>query len=249
MKNLLYILMVLVCSFTVQAQQTPISEANDFYQKGEYEKAIKSYEFVLETHIESPEIYFNLANAYYKTGQIAPSILNYERAKLLAPEDGDIQYNLKLAQVHVLDKLEVLPELLVSKWYAGIRNAFSAKLWSYFSIALFFICLVFACFYLYSNKVGLKKLGFLLATLCLILSILSYSFASQKTKEIAVREYAIIFNPSVTIKGSPDDSGTELFLLHEGTKVKVIDSLGDWRNIQLSDGNEGWLKKEDIEKI
>jgi len=249
MKKLLYIVIALLCVSQIQAQETPISEANDFYQKGEYEQAIKSYEFVLETHLESPEIYFNLANAYYKTGQIAPAILNYERAKLLSPEDKDVQYNLQLAQAHVLDKLEVLPELIVSKWYAGIRNAFSAKLWSYFSMGFFFICLVFASFYLYSNKSGLKKIGFLLAVLCFGFSILFYSFASQKTKEITIREYAIIFSPSVTIKGSPDQSGTELFLLHEGTKVKVIDELGDWRNIQLSDGNEGWLKKEDLEMI
>jgi DNA uptake lipoprotein len=249
MKKLLYILIALLFVSAAQAQDTPIREANDFYQKGEYEKAIKSYEFVLETHIESPEIYFNLANSYYKTGQIAPAILNYERAKLLAPQDKDVEYNLKMAQAHVLDKLEVLPELFIKRWFSGIRNAFSADLWSYLSIGLFFLCLVFACFYLYSNKVGLKKLGFFFAGISLLLSILSYSFASTRTDEITNREYAIIFSPSVTIKGSPDVSGTELFLLHEGTKVKVIDQLGDWRNIQLSDGNEGWLKKEDIEMI
>ncbi|WP_421918987.1 tetratricopeptide repeat protein [Marinifilum sp.] len=249
MKKLLYILIALLFVSSAQAQDTPISEANDFYQKGEYDKAIKSYEFVLETHIEAPEIYFNLANSYYKTGQIAPAILNYERAKLLSPEDEDIQYNLKMAQAHVLDKLEVLPELFVKRWVSGIRNAFSADLWSYLSIGLFFLCLLFGCFYLYSNKVGLKKAGFFFAGVCFLLSVLTYSFASKKTEEITDRKYAIIFSPSVTIKGSPDVSGTELFLLHEGTKVKVTEQLGDWLNIQLSDGNKGWLKKEDIEMI
>jgi hypothetical protein len=164
----------------------------------------------------------------------------------LAPEDKDIQYNLKLAQDHVLDKLEVLPELFVTSWFSGIRNTFSADMWSYLSIAMFLICLIFASFYLYSNKAGLKKFGFLIAIFCFAISMLLYSFASTKTKEITLREYAIIFSPSVTIKGSPDQSGTELFLLHEGTKVKVLEELGEWRNIQLSDGNEGWLKKEDI---
>ena len=249
MKKLLYILIAVILVSSAQAQNSPIQEANDLYQKGEYDEAIKSYEFVLETHIEAPEIYFNLANSYYKTGQIAPAILNYERAKLLSPEDEDIQYNLKMTQAHVLDKLEVLPELFLKRWFTSFRNAFSADLWSYASIGLFFVCLLFSCFYLYSNKVGLKKIGFFFAGICLILSIVTYSFASIKTKEIIDREYAIIFSPSVTIKGSPNESGTELFLLHEGTKVKVTEQLGDWRYIQLSDGNKGWLKQEYIEMI
>lgn len=249
MKKIIQIILSVLISTQAWAQINPISEANALYQKGEYQKAIQSYQFVLDTHLEAPEIYFNLGNAYYKTGQIAPAILNYERAKLLSPEDKDIQYNLELAQKHVLDKLEVLPDLFINRWFSGIRNSFSAEWWSYLSIGFFFLCLCFASFYLYSNKAGIKKAGFLFASVSLVFSIVFFSFASIKTDEMTVREHAIIFSPSVTIKGSPDESGTDLFLLHEGTKVKVIDRLGDWRNIQLIDGNEGWLKKEDIEMI
>ena len=249
MKKALQIILVLFISTQAWAQVNPITKANEMYQKGEYEKAIQAYQFVLDTHIEAPEIYFNLGNSFYKSGEISSAILNYERALLLSPDDKDIQYNLDLARKHVLDKFEVLPEIFVKRWFTGIRNSFSANLWAYISIGLFFLALLFASFYLYSNKAGLKKIGFFLALIAFGISLLTYSFASKKTDEITLREYAIIFSPSVTIKGSPDKSGTELFLLHEGTKVKVIDSLGDWRNIQLSYGNEGWLKKEDIEMI
>lgn len=249
MKKILQFILVLFISTQAWAQVNPISKANEMYQKGEYEKAIQAYQFVLDTHIEAPEIYFNLANSFYKTGEISSAILNYERALLLSPDDKDVQYNLDLARKHVLDKFEVLPELFVKRWYAGIRNSFSANLWSYFSIGFFILALIFISLYLYTNKASLKKVGFFLAILALGFSIISYSFASKKTDEITLREYAIIFSPSVTIKGSPSESGTELFLLHEGTKVKVLEELGDWRNIQLSDGNEGWLKKEAIEMI
>lgn len=251
MQKFIYTLIALALSIQVFAQTStnPIQEANDIYQKGEYEEAIQSYESVLETRIEAPEIYFNLANAYYKTGQIAPAILNYERALLLSPEDEDIKYNLELAQKHVIDKLEVLPEFFVSSWVSGIWNSLSASVWSYLSIGFFFFFLALMSLYLYSKMSRIKKLGFFLSILCLLSSIVFYNFASKMNKQLTLREYAIIFNPSVTIKGSPDESGTQLFLLHEGTKVKVIEELGDWRNIKISDGNQGWLKKEDIEII
>jgi len=249
MKKALQFILAIFISTQAWAQINPISDANEMYKKGEYEKAIQAYEFVLDTHLEAPEIYFNLGNAYYKMGEISPAILNFERALLLSPDDKDIQYNLDLARKHVLDKFEVLPELFIKRWFSGIRNSFSADWWSYFSILFFCLALVFASFYLYSNKSGLKKIGFFLSFFAIVISIMTYSFASKKTDEINIREQAIIVSPSVTIKGSPDKSGTELFLLHEGTKVKVIEELQDWRNIQLSDGNEGWLKKEDIEMI
>ncbi len=249
MKRILYIAVALLGMLQVQAQNTPISKANTAYQKGEYKAAINEYELVLKTHVESPEIYFNLANAYYKTGQIAPAILNYERAKLLAPGDKDIAYNLKIAQAQVVDKLKVVPQIFYRRWIASVRNLFSADMWSYFSIALFILCLMGFAMYLYSNKTGIKKLGFFLAFIALIFSITTYAFASVKTAELTNREYAIIFSPSVTVKASPDESGTELFVLHAGTKVKVLEQLGDWSQIQLSDGNEGWLKKTAVEQI
>lgn len=249
MKKALQFILAIFLSTQAWAQINPISEANEMYKKGEYEKAIQAYQFVLDTHMEAPEIYFNLGNAYYKTGKISPAILNFERALLLSPDDKDIQYNLNLARKHVLDKFEVLPELFIKRWFTGLINSFSADWWSYFSILFFFSALVFASFYLYSNKSTLKKFGFFLSFFAIAISIITYSFASKKTDEMTIREHAIIISPSVTIKGSPDKSGTELFLLHEGTKVKVKGKLQDWRNIQLSDGNEGWLKKENIEMI
>lgn len=251
MQKFTYTLIALALSIQVFAQTrtNPIQEANNSYQKGEYKTAIQSYESVLETRIEAPEIYFNLANAYYKTGQIAPSILNYERALLLSPEDQDIKYNLELAQKHVVDKLEVLPEFFVSSWVSGMWNRLSANTWSYLSIASFFLFLALLSLYLYSKLSRIKKLGFFLSILCLLSSLIFYNFASKMNKQLTLREYAIIFTPSVTLKGAPSESGTQLFLLHEGTKVKIIEELGDWRNIKISDGNQGWLKKDDIQII
>ncbi len=249
MRKIIYTLITLALSIQVFAQANPNQEGNDYYQEGDFENAIESYETLLSSRKEASEIYFNLANAYYKTGQIAPAILNYERALVLSPEDADIQYNLDLSQKHVIDKLEVLPEFFVSSWVAGLWNSFTGTTWSYISIIFFFFSLLCISLYLYSKQNRLKKLGFFISVLCLLASLVCYNFASKMNKQVTDREYAIVFSPSVTVKGSPDESGTQLFLLHEGTKVKVIESLGEWCNIKLSDGNQGWLKQEDIEVI
>jgi len=226
--------------------KTLIRQANDLYSKAEYSNAAVLYDSVLKSGFESPDLYYNLGNTCYKQNQITRAIINYERALLLSPENEDIKYNLALANNQVLDNIDELPELFISTWVQNLINIFSTNMWTIISIISFVSCLVLLLFFVFSNRRIIKKICFWISVLCLLLSFSSFIFAKVQRDNLLVRNAAIITSPSVTLKSSPDDSGTNLFLLHEGTKVHVIDSLSEWREIKLADGNIAWLKYSDI---
>ena len=84
--------------------------------------------------------------------------------------------------------------------------------------------------------------AFVFAAICLFFTIKIYY------KENAKRE-AIIFAPSVYIKSSPDNNATDLFILHEGTKIILMDHLNDWYEVKIQNGNVGWIQKNTFEVI
>lgn len=224
-------------------------QAEQLYSEGKYNEAAEAYQKILDEGVESAELYYNIGNCFYKMGENTRAILYYERALLLDPSDGMARYNLDMAQKAVVDKIEVLPELFLVRWYKAVETNFSADQWGYISVGLFLIFLVMAALFFYSPSVGVKKTGFVVGLIVFFLTIGSIFFAYKQDKRVSQREYAIVMTPSVTVKGAPDNSGTSLFLIHEGLKVRVIGELGEWYNIRLADGNEGWVAKSDIEKI
>lgn len=226
-----------------------LEEAGQYYAEGKYSEAIGLYEGILAEGQESAGLYYNLGNCYYKLGENTRAILNYERALLLKPGDEMARYNLKMAQQAIVDKIEILPELFLVRWYKGVETCFSADQWGYLSVALFIVFLVMAALFFYSRSVAVKKTGFVVGIVVFLLTAASLFFAVRQDKRISEREYAIVMTPSVTVKGAPDNSGTSLFLIHEGLKVRVVGELGGWYNIRLADGNEGWVAKSDVEKI
>lgn len=251
MKQIFIIILMFSFVLPVLAEISPrlsalITSANEHYKKGQYEKAIETYEQILEKGYEAPELYYNLANTYYKSNKITYSILNYERAKLLSPNDPDINYNLELARIHVVDKIEVLPQMLTTIWLNQLINLMPSDKWAIFSIATFIVFLLLFSLFLFLNNITIKKISFYTGILLLFISIATFLCSYQQNEKITNRNSAIVFSPAVTVKSSPDDSGTDLFILHEGTKITVIDSLGSWQEIKLSDGNIGWLQASDI---
>ena len=224
-------------------------KANAYYTTEEYQQAISAYEQILQESQESAKLYFNLGNSYYKTGDINNAILNYERAKLLAPQDEDIQFNLELANQFVTTEIDELPQPFFVRWRAKVVNLFPADTWSVISIGAFIIFLGLVGLFLFSRRAGFKKLAFWFGILAIIVSGFTYSFAARQTKKIIERDAAIVFCPRVTVKSSPAETGTDLFLLYEGVKVEVSDSLNTWKEIRLSDGNVGWLPDSCIVKI
>ena len=251
MKKVIIILSVLFLPFLNFANdsQTLIDSAKVYYTKGDYQKAVEAYNKVLNNGFESAELYYNLGNAYYKSQQIPNAILNYERAKKLAPNNNDIDFNLKLAQKFVVDKIDVIPKIFFVKWIKNLINLNSSNAWAIYSMIGFVICITFLLLFFLINTVFVKKLSFYITIIFFIISIASFGFSNIQKKKLLNHNEAIVFIPTVTVKSSPDQSGNELFLIHEGLKVTITDSLGDWREIQLSDGNKGWLEAYDIVRI
>ena len=231
------------------ADNKKMDEANNLYSQGIFDEAIAKYESLIGEGFVSGPLFYNLGNAYYKTGKLAPAILNYERAKLYMPKDPDLDYNLQMSQRLVVDKIDVVDEFFMKRWVRSFRHSFTSNQWAVFGVVGIIALVLFISVYTFSNRMIFKQLGFYLSIFALLFVVLSFTFSSRIKKEITQSPVAIIFSSTVTVKSSPDDSGTELFILHEGTRVVVRDSIGDWIEIALSDGNIGWLKKDAIQKL
>ncbi|MDR1200945.1 MAG: tetratricopeptide repeat protein [Tannerellaceae bacterium] len=231
------------------AQDGLIKEAETAYTQEDYNKAIELYEETLESNGASAEIYYNLGNAYYKANRIAPAILNYERALLLDPGDGDIRFNLQMAREKTVDKIEPLGEFFLVKWIHSLQNRGSADSWAMLGIVSFLLLIFCLLLFFFSRWIRMKKVGFYLGIVCLVVVVVANVFAKSQKDEITDHAYGIVFSPTVTVKSSPDASGTDLFILHEGTRAFIKSSLGNWKEIELEDGNVGWLPGKDIEII
>jgi len=251
MKKILIIIFSIVAISTLKAQQTDslLLNANSLYTQGKYQRAAGLYKKIVELGYESADLYYNLGNAYYKQNVVSRAILNYEKALELDPNNEDIKYNLQLANHYVVDQIEVLPGFFLTDWIKNLRNIFSSDSWAVISISSFIIMLIFVSIYLYTRRFGLKRIAFWLAFIMIIISAVSFIFSYQQKQKIVTGNTAIVMNPSVTVKSSPDASGTDLFVIHEGTKVWIGDEISGWNEIKLSDGSKGWLPAEDIETI
>lgn len=220
-----------------------------YYAEGSYIEAIEHWEKLVSSGYSSYELYYNLGNANFKNGSIAGSILYYEKALLLRPFNEDVKYNLEIARSYITDNFETIPELFLSRWYKMISLIFQSNTWAIISLVLFAGALVLILVYLFSAKRKIKKISFLGGLLFLIISAFSISLSYQNTVLMIKKRNAIIFAPAVTGKSSPDDSGKDLFLIHEGTKVRIEDELGGWYEVRLSDGNVGWIPSETLTKV
>ena len=238
-----------ICFFNLSAQEEALKEAESAYTSENYDKAIELYKNILLSYGDSYEIYYNLGNAYYKTDKIASAILNYERALLINPGNKDVRFNLEIAKLKAVDKIEPIGDFFIVKWFQSIQNIFSVDTWAAIGITCFILFIGCLILFFFSKWMRLKKIGFYLGITLFILVVFSNIFAWNQKQALINRNGAIIFAPTVTVKSSPDPSGTDLVVLHEGTKVFIKSALGEWNEIELEDGNVGWIHKKDIEKI
>jgi tetratricopeptide (TPR) repeat protein len=251
MKKIIFlILSFIITTGTYSIENKSLFEqANSEYKKGNYDTAIVLYQTITKSGFESAELYFNIGNAYFKKKDIAHSILYFERAKQLSPNDDEILFNLQLSQTLIVDKINVLPEFFLKRWWRIFSEVFSSDSWAKISITLFVLTLILLALYLFSNRIIIKKIAFAVAIISISFSIISFSHSYRLKTINESKSSAIVMTASVTIKSSPDETGTELFVLHEGAKVMIIDEVGEWIRIKIADGNNGWLKRADIEQI
>lgn len=249
MKRIINTILAILFTVAAFAQTDLIQKANEHYTKEEFQKAIDGYNQILMAGIESPEVYFNLGNAYYKTKQYPLAILNYERAKLLAPDDEDIEFNLQVANQKVVDSIQELPGIFIIRWWNSLVNSQTTDTWAVLCIISFVTFLTMLGFYFFAKTSEIKRITFWSGCFLIVFTILSWSFAAKQKSRLVNHSEAIVMQPTVTVKSSPSDNGTNLFVVHEGLKVRITDKLGDWVEISLSDGNKGWLLTESIERI
>ncbi|MGF7139783.1 SH3 domain-containing protein [Roseimarinus sediminis] len=226
-----------------------LQKANQLYAGEAYEAAINSYENIIDSGYESAALYYNLGNAYFKSNQPTRAILNYERARLLDPSNEDILFNLELANQFVVDKIEALPQPFFVKWFETMADLLKSDEWAVISIGSFILMLILAALYLFSRVQTVRKTGFMLAVFMLVLALFSFSMARKQYLQTIDHQHAIIFTPTVTVKASPAESGTDLFVIHEGLKVTISDELNEWYEIRLEDGNSGWVKQSVLQII
>ena len=225
------------------------NEANQLYLQGKYPEAAAQYEKIIQSGYESGELYYNLGNAYYKSGKIQNAILEYERAKELLPRDEDLQFNLQLANLQVVDKIDIVPKIFVYRWID-----FMLTLFSLVDDGMDRVCVLPAdagrvCVFLFARTYTEKRLSMfsgLVFSAALVLTMVGYGVQSYAE---ANTEFAIVMTDAANIKSAPDSKGNDLFVLHKGLKVQVLDSVNHWRKIRLADGKVGWIPEEDCESI
>lgn len=249
MKKFIYTIMFAALSLAVSAQTDKIA-ADSAYVKGDYKAAIEIYESLAANNGESADVYYNLGNAYYKSENIAKAVLNYERALLLNPGDEDIQFNLELARSKTVDKVVPEYKFFLMEWLEGIINLLSISAWSVLAVVSFVVMLLTLLLFLFGKSVSTKKTGFIIALFSLFITIFANLSALHRYHYLTERSDAVIMEPSVTAKSTPSNSGTELFVIHEGRKVKISDdSMREWTEIELEDGNKGWIPSSSLERI
>jgi tetratricopeptide (TPR) repeat protein len=245
----LFLFTIFCQTVTFANANTTIQKANTAYQAGFYENAASLYEQVIEQGKVSSGVYYNLGNSYFKMDEISKAILNFERALKLDPSNEDIIYNLRVANNKIIDKIDQLPQLFYIKWWDSLKQLISPDGWAIMFTAFFFSFFLITALFLLSTSIRLRKTFLFSGLSVLIFTIISFTIAYQSYKDAAFNKEAIVFAPSLPVKSSPEESGIDLFVIHEGLKVQIIDHLTGWEEIRIANGSKGWVKSETIERI
>jgi tetratricopeptide (TPR) repeat protein len=246
MKKLVYIFLLATQIFWAQSG---FEKGNAAYRKGNYPEAITSYESVLKTRKHSAELYYNLGNAYYKMNKVAPAIYNYEKALLLDPGDREIKNNLNFARKMAIDDIKETPRVGFNKMIQDVTSAFDYDSWAWISVGFAIIFLLLFVGYYFSNTTLSKRLfffGMFVSVIMIAIGIVSAVFEKSYYRE---EKPAIVFAEVLPVKSEPKSDSPDAFVLHEGTKVYVLESLDEWRKIQLPDETEGWIEANGIKEV
>jgi tetratricopeptide (TPR) repeat protein len=246
------ILILLLFSLFAGSAFSQASNKDKFYQgvtyftAGTYKEALQVWTDIYNTGYRSANLDYNIGNAYFKLNNIPSAILFYERAYLLNPTDENINYNLQIARTLIVDRFQEIPEIFFIKWYNIVSLIMSTNSWAKISITAFILFLLSLSLYIYSSRYRHKVIGFWLGISFFVISLFTLTFAIRNKSLVYDSHKAIISSQMVSGKSSPDKSGNDLFILHEGTKVTIEDEIGEWTEIRLSDGNKGWIPVNSI---
>ncbi len=251
-KPIFYLLCLLLFSPAICAQTESVEqlkEANSAYEAGDYEFAAKSYKVLLERDYTSADLHYNYANSLFKTNRIALAILHYEKAVKLNPNAEEAAYNLKIASERTVDKIETITELFIYRWWNAIYNLFSADNWAKIMIVFLIIALIGFGMYKIPENVAVRKFGFTLFSSGILIGIICWGLAASQKNYANSATHAVIMSSTVDILSAPSSGSSQLFVLHEGTKVKIKDETEEWLKVSLPNGNQGWIAKAALAEI
>jgi tetratricopeptide (TPR) repeat protein len=242
-----------VCNVSVFSVNTWQTEAEEAFRSGDYARSIELFEkFIaheLAENRESAQLYYNLGNAYFRNNELGRAILNFERALLLSPGDSDIRHNLRFARAHTVDRIEPSGAVFLTSWISSVRNIFNSNQWATIAIVLFLLFIGCVAVFLFVRYVWARKTVFYVGIVLLPLLIVANLFAFRQKNERVNREFAIVMPSGISVNASPDADSNPLFQLHEGTKVRIRNSDNDWYEIEIANGNVGWTRKQNVERI
>lgn len=224
-----------------QKPEELLTKANTLYNENAFDSALVTYKSIIDQGYSSAVLYYNIGNTYYKLRNYPLAIYYYEKSLKLDPNNEDTKHNIEIAKLFLTDKIEAVPELFIKTWWNKLRNAFTTNTWSIITLVLLGISLTCLFFYITAKTRGLKKSMFFLGILVIILTAGSFSISAEKHNYISTHNEGIIIIPTITIKSSPSTSGVDLFVLHEGSKVKILDNTDGWEKIKIANGSIGWL--------
>lgn len=255
MKKILYIILFFLSISYTDASNLQdtikiwMDEGNTAYQNKNYQSAIEYYLNIVDKNYEHEFLYYNLGNAYFKNEELGKAVLWYERALKLSPGNEDIQHNLAFVNQKLEDKIEIIPELFFTKWYRSISSSWTPKQWGILTIAAFIVLLTALLLFLFSRYNRIRSTSVYLVILSFIVFISSLVFAIQTTRNQEDQSEAIVLKSITNGKSTPNETGTDLFVIHEGLKVKITDQLNEWVEIKLPNGEKGWVEYSALEKI
>ncbi len=244
-----FILGIISFSSFASDYQLQVAKGNTAYSAGKYKEAVQAYTSLVTQGLESKDLFYNLGNSYFKLNDIPHAILWYERAKRLDPGSEDVTFNLNVANSKITDKIEPLPEFFLKRWLRNLTGLYSVDAWAKSGIAFLIAALALFSLYVASRVLILRKLGFWTGFLTLIFSVIFLLFAWTGYNSLISEQSAIIINPTVTVKSSPDEKSTDIFVIHEGCKVQLVDHIGNWYEIRIVNGSVGWVEMGNFEKI
>lgn len=248
-KILTSLLILLIATHAVRSEVNSFERANQLYAEKQYAEAATVYEAMIVNEGVAPELYYNLGNAYFKSNELAKAILNYERALRIAPGYADAKFNLEFANQQIVDNVQQGETFFLKKWTTALMKTLTSNSWFYISVAFFVVALIAFLIFIFGNTKMIRKSFFYIGFIGLLLTLTTIVFAGIRKKQMIHHNEAIVLPGVLVIKGAPDKSGTDLYQLHEGSKITILSALGEWYEIRMGNGNVGWVESKLVEKI
>jgi tetratricopeptide (TPR) repeat protein len=252
-KTLLLLMLFTTLLVTAQEVKDPgvvaFDQANKAYISSNYDVAIMAYNEVLKTGNHSADVYFNLGNAHYKKNQVGPAIYNFEKALMLDPDNADVATNLRFANQMKIDAIEALPINKVKSGVNDVIGSLSVDEWAYTSIVIVLITILLSILFLYAGTSGKKRLFFILMFIGILFSVATIAAAFYAKNDLNREQFAIVYIEEFKTRSEPKKSAEVSFIIHEGTKVQILQEFEDWYEIKLSNGSKAWIPTDAVKKL